>query len=384
MPKETQETIGRYHYSAVAHMAALRYLYGMASNRLEDLSSNTGLKVSDSTQWSLFEEAASRLLQFIFFLKTQAANSPVCHVDDTHLTILAIARAIEEDQMAALKAGKNPAQVRSGIHTTNITAVFPQGQIVLFSSGLHHAGEAIVAILKKRTVEEQVVLMVDAASANTSKLKEISADVKVANCNSHAVRKFKELEKSEQETAKKLLLADHKTSEEVDFFLRGYKRIFENESKTKVMSSSERLEYHRNSSLPIMESMRERINKTFNNKRIEPNSDVGKQYSYLLNHWKELTAFCCIENAPVCNNLSERMLKSAIRHRKNSLFFKNQLGAMVGDVFTSILMTARANGLNPIEYIQNLLTYQDCWLQKPEDWLPWNYAATIENLTKQD
>jgi ABC-type polysaccharide transport system permease subunit len=70
------------------------------------------------------------------------------------------------------------------------------------------------------------------------------------------------------------------------------------------------------------------------------------------------------------------MLKSIIRHRKNSLFFKTLLGATVADILTSILFTAKVNHLNSIEYLKNLLIYQALWKEKPYEWLPWNYPDT--------
>ncbi len=42
--------IGRYHFSAISALAALRYQCGMASFRMENMSDSTGIKVSDSTQ----------------------------------------------------------------------------------------------------------------------------------------------------------------------------------------------------------------------------------------------------------------------------------------------------------------------------------------------
>ena len=43
-------------------------------------------------------------------------------------------------------------------------------------------------------------------------------------------------------------------------------------------------------------------------------------------------------------------------------------------------MTAKENDLNPVEYLQNLLTYREAWKQNPADWLPWNYESTMANL----
>ena len=56
--------------------------------------------------------------------------------------------------------------------------------------------------------------------------------------------------------------------------------------------------------------------------KTEPNSGLGKAISYLLRHWPELTLFLRQAGAPLDNNIAERMLKKAILHRKNALFYK--------------------------------------------------------------
>ena len=87
-----------------------------------------------------------------------------------------------------------------------------------------------------------------------------------------------------------------------------------------------------------------------------------------------------IEGASVCNNLAERMLKSIILHRKNSLFFKSELGATVADILTPILFTAKENDLNSVQYLRDLLVHRALWKQNPKDWLPWNYLSTIASI----
>ena len=61
----------------------------------------------------------------------------------------------------------------------------------------------------------------------------------------------------------------------------------------------------------------------FTERKVEPNSGLGKAISYLLNHWEKLTLFLRVPGAPLDNNIAERALKKAILHRKNSLFYKN-------------------------------------------------------------
>jgi hypothetical protein len=381
--KIANECIGRYHFSAVSSLATLRYQCGMASYRMENMSDAIGIKVSDSTQWYLFENAASLIQPFVCYLEKEVANAPTQHVDDTHNIILNIVKDIEAEQENALLKGENPNKIRSGIHTTNLTGVFPEGKIILYKTGLHHSGEILAQTLSKRTIAEQIIVMADAASANTSKINfHENENLKIANCNSHAVRKFKDLADKEAKIAQNSRIKNHQTSEYLNYFLFRYKTIFKNETSAKYKTPKKRLHFHQNHSLPLMLEMKQRAELDIENKVFEPNNDVGKIYQYFLNHFNKLSAFCHIEGAPVCNNLAERMLKSIILHRKNSLFFKSQLGATVADILTSILFTAKENDLNSVEYLRDLLIHQDLWKINPKNWLPWNYLNTIASIKK--
>ena len=72
---------------------------------------------------------------------------------------------------------------------------------------------------------------------------------------------------------------------------------------------------------------------------MEPNSGLGKAITYLLRHWKALTAFLQEAGAPLDNNVCERALKRAILHRKNALFYRTLHGSQVGDLFMSLIHT---------------------------------------------
>ena len=77
------------------------------------------------------------------------------------------------------------------------------------------------------------------------------------------------------------------------------------------------------------------------------------------------------------NNLAERGLKKSILHRKNSLFFRNQHGADVGDLYTSIIHTCELNEINPFDYLNTLLRNPKAVEQAPADWMPWNYEVAV-------
>ncbi|MDR3591670.1 MAG: transposase, partial [Negativicutes bacterium] len=80
-----------------------------------------------------------------------------------------------------------------------------------------------------------------------------------------------------------------------------------------------------------MEGLHAWLKDQIDGKKTEPNSGLGKAIRHMLKHWERLTVFLKVELAAIDNNLCEQILKRAILHRKNSLFYRNLSGAEVGD-----------------------------------------------------
>ena len=121
----------------------------------------------------------------------------------------------------------------------------------------------------------------------------------------------------------------------------------------------------------------------FDEKRIEPNSGMGTAINYMLKRWSKFTLFLRVPGAPLTNNITERALKAAIRHRNNSLFYLTQHGAEVGDTYMSIIYTARINGANPFDYLTTLLGHAREVAQTPAEWMPWSYRDTLARLAQR-
>jgi hypothetical protein len=98
---------------------------------------------------------------------------------------------------------------------------------------------------------------------------------------------------------------------------------------------------------------------------------------YLLKHWNELTLFLRKAGAPLDNNVCERALKRAIRHRKNSMFYKTLDGAKVGDIYMSLIHTCELCGVNPLEYLQALQIHAQQVKANAALWLPWNFHEQL-------
>jgi len=127
----------------------------------------------------------------------------------------------------------------------------------------------------------------------------------------------------------------------------------------------------------VMDALQVWLKAQFEEKKVEPNSGLGEAISYLLKHWERLTLFMRQAGAPLDNNIAERGLKKAILHRKNSLFYKTQNGARVGDLFMSLIHTCELCGANPFDYLTALQRHAVELARNPPAWMPWNYSERL-------
>jgi hypothetical protein len=126
-----------------------------------------------------------------------------------------------------------------------------------------------------------------------------------------------------------------------------------------------------------MEQLHQWLEAQFALHQVEPNSGLGKAITYLLRHWKALTAFLREAGAPLDNNVCERALKRAILHRKNALFYRTLHGSQVGDLFMSLIHTCELADANPFDYLTKLQKYPTELASNPSAWMPWNYTESL-------
>ena len=58
--------------------------------------------------------------------------------------------------------------------------------------------------------------------------------------------------------------------------------------------------------------------------------------------------------------------------RKNSLFFKTEHGAAIGDILASLIQTCLLNGINPWNYLVRIIWNKSDARRNPHLYLPWD------------
>ncbi len=345
--------IKKYDATAAAMLAVLRYGSGLPLNRIAKLQAGMGIPIAPSTQWDVTEDLANKIHPAFTELIKYGAQGDVLHNDDSPMKV--------QDLIAENLDKDNPPS-RKGIFTTGIMSIVDDRKIALFFTGRKHAGENMAQLLLKRQNSlDPPIQMCDALSRN------FSEDFKtiLAHCLTHGRRNFVNVAED--------------FPDECQYVLETIGEVYHNDDITKKegMTPGQRWQFHLANSASLMEELHSWLKKQFNDKKVEPNSSLGQAIKYMLKHWQELTLFLRVEKAPLDNNICEQALKMAILHRKNSLFYKTEHGANVGDLFMSLIHTCNLSKINPLDYLTELQKNTTSVFKNPSQWLPWNYQKNL-------
>ena len=86
-----------------------------------------------------------------------------------------------------------------------------------------------------------------------------------------------------------------------------------------------------------------------------PQSLLGKAITYAQNQKEYLCSFLKDGRIQLSNNLAEQSVKMVVIGRKNWLFCYSPAGAQSSAIIYSIIETSKANGINPMTYLQTVL-----------------------------
>jgi len=352
LPEGVEEQ--KFDPTAGSIIVVQRYGYGIPFYRLEKLQEHLGIPLPDATQWDVAETVGNKVYPVFRELIRMGAQARIVHNDDTHMRVLSLMKEIAGEQ--------NPS--RTGIFTTGVLCITEQGRkIALYFTGRSHAGENLDSVLAQRASHlDPAIQMSDALSRN----KPRKARTIECNCLIHARRNYVDVARSFPPECRHLI--------------ESIGKVYHHESivKAQKLSDRQRLEYHQAHSGPVMEELKQWGRHLLENKKVEPNSGLGAAIRYMLKYWEKLTAFLRIPGAPIDNNICEQMLKRAILHRKNSLFYRTEHGAYIGDMFMSMIHTCVLCGANPLDYITTLQIHSSQVFKEPGKWLPWNYRQNIQ------
>lgn len=161
--------------------------------------------------------------------------------------------------------------------------------------------------------------------------------------------------------------------------LEYYHNIYEIEKELrwkydhKKLTAEEFVKKRRERVIPIFEKFKDWVTEI--KPKVRPGSKLGKAVIYSLNQWDRLLKYLdCAELTPDNNECEALGIRPFTVGRNNWKFNYSGEGAKSACFMFSLVQTAKANGLEPEEYIRNLFE-QAPYCETKEDWkklLPWN------------
>jgi transposase len=369
-PAEIQQGLGseyvRYDWSACAMLMVMHYFGGAPFKRLESLHQGWGVPIPDANQWEVVNACDDRLLPLYRALERHAIQQATnFRIDDTGSMVIALRKQIEAEVEALRRLGESTKDVRTGINATGLYWETPDGPVILYYTGLHHAGEIVDQLLRHRLLSRpKLVKCTDGASKNFD--HEQGEKLVESTCNAHALLKFRDIR--------------DKYPAEYAEAGRVYKQVFDNDDKARALGLTpiDRMLYHLKHSKPLMQELKAMCEEKVKSKLVEPSSPLWEPLTFVVNQWDRLTRFCEVPGVPLDTNLVEQALIIPVRYLAGSFNYQSEDGATVGDHAMSLIATARANDVEPVAYLTECLRCHEDLAKRPEYYLPWVYRERMK------
>ena len=335
----------------LAHIAVSKYQDALPLYRQEKIFLRHGLDLSRSTMAGWMVRSAESCRPLMDLLEKELLLGPLVNADETPVQVL-----------------NEPGRENA---TQSYMWVFRGGNpfkpVILFRYHPTRSGDVPREILKGY----QGYLQTDAFSAYEGIEKEMPGIVLVG-CFAHARRNFVKVIAARGAEAKK---KPGSAEVALEYIRKLY--AIEKITRNSGLSPPEMVELRKEKAKPILDEFHEWLKKKAT--QTPPKGLLGKAVSYALNHWPKLIRYLQNEHITPDNNLAENAIRPFVIGRKNYLFMGHPNGAHAAATLYSLIETAKANGLEPYQYLRYLFEKLP-YAQNDEDYkalLPQNLTAEM-------
>ena len=214
----------------------------------------------------------------------------------------------------------------------------PENRLILYDYQSSRAGAAVTTFLE----EFKGYLQTDGYGGYNQ--LQAKPAIKAVGCWAHARRKFVEIIKASKKAKK--------AEEAVNIIKQLY--AIESEAKAQQFNTQATQQLRQEKAKPLLERFKLWLEETL--KTVPPQSPIAKAIQYTLNQWGSLIAYIEDGELMIDNNAVENIIRPFALGRKNWLFLGNERGGKAAANIYSLIMTAKANQIEPYRYLRYLLT----------------------------
>ncbi len=306
--------------NTLAYVVTAKYCDALPLYRQSVIFGRFGVDISRSTLSHWMIKSAELLKPLYQAMHQHLLTEPILHADETTVQVLK-----ELDRVAQTKSYMW--LYRSGARSPHPLVLFeyqpgrgqchPQQFLAGFSGYLQVDGYAAYNTLE---------------------------NIAPVGCWAHARRKFDEavklIPKAKQKAGKGMVA------------ITTIQKLYRIEKQIKDLDTDARKAVRQEQSLPILMGFKQWLEKS--EAQGLPKSKMGTAIGYCLNQWPKLMRYLDDGDLAIDNNIAERDIRPFTTGRKNWMFSNTPRGANSSAILYSIVLTARANNLNPYRYLQAL------------------------------
>lgn len=303
--------------SLLANLVVGKYMDHLPLCRIERIFARQGIDIDRGLMSDWLMKLSEKLLPLIALMKLRLTDCYVLGADETPL------------KMQGAKGEKGLKRCQMWVYNGDDGAPF-----TLFDFQQTRGRDGPADILKKFGG----ILQTDGYSVYQSLEKSSEYSFKRAGCMAHARRKFVEARDCGNKGA--------------DRAIELFQQLYAIEKKLKEINAADRTAYRNEHACPILEELHDWLLSQISTL---PGSALGKAIDYTLNNWKELNVYLEDGRIPIDNNAVERAIRPIALGRKNWLFAGSPRGGQAAAIFMTLLTSAMRNGLNPADYLTDVL-----------------------------
>ncbi len=164
-------------------------------------------------------------------------------------------------------------------------------------------------------------------------------------CMAHARRKFSEAVMAQGKNKKR---------GKAHRGLALIQKLYRVEKQARTLTPEERYDHRYRHARSILDELRTWLDEAL--PQVPPTSATGKALNYLNNEWDKLIRYLDDGRLAIDNNGAENAIRPFVVGRKNWLFSASVKGVKASANLYSLIETAKANGLEPYEYLRRVFT----------------------------
>lgn len=331
----------------LAYIIVAKYCDGLPLYRLENILQRYGGSITRTTMANWMMRLSEELQPLINLMREHQLSHQYIQADETRIQVLKEPdKAITSDKHMWVTLGGPPEQ-----------------PAILFEYDPSRSKEVPLRLLDgfKGYLQTDGYSGYNAVCAKN--------DIIHLGCMDHLRRYFMDAKKSQPKTEGKV---NKDKISKADLAINKLKKLYAIEKSIKDLSADEKYQARKERSIPALNDFKNWVDK--NAPKTPSDSLLGKAFGYALNQWSKIVRYCDDGNLHISNIRAENAIRPFVIGRKNWLFSDTPKGARASATLYSLVETAKANKVEPYEYLRAMLKrlpYAET-AEDIEGLLPWN------------